>query len=134
MHVYQAKAKKLIGTSFPEVRKRAFRFYADIKKKSKRKPYVRSCYFKKEKVFLDLFWSHLFEKNYWDQTRRMKFLPCAIELIQKSHEKPDLKQNPNCKGEIFYRFFGKTSDGEGFCVQIKEDKRNKKRLISVFPD
>lgn len=136
MRVYQTKSKKLIGTEFREVRKRAFKFYELINKKSKRKPYVRSVYFKKEKVFLDLFWSHLFEKkNYWDQIKRMKFFPCAIELIQNSHFEPASKENPNRRGELLHRFAGKSAERELFFVQIKEDKRSgKKWLISVFPD
>ncbi len=136
MRVYETNVKKIIGTSFPEVRKRAFRFYTVIKKKSKRKPYVRSAYFKKDKIFLEVFWSHVFEKkNYWDQIRRMKFFPCAIELIQGSRFEPISKENPNKKGEILHRFIGKSFEGDVFFVQIKEDKANgRKFLISVFPE
>lgn len=136
MRVYQTKAKKLIGTSFPEVRKRAFKFYGSIRRNTKRKPYVRSAYFQSSKVFLELFWSHLFEKkNYWDQIRRMKFLPCAIELIQYSRFEPASKENPNKSGEILHRFTGKSFEGEVFFVQVKENKVNgRKFLISVFPE
>lgn len=63
MKTYQVKTCKLSGTDLKEVREKAHGFYQKIKKKSKRKPYVRSMYFKKEKVFLDLFWPHLFEKT-----------------------------------------------------------------------
>ncbi|MFA5948632.1 MAG: hypothetical protein WC806_06770 [Candidatus Gracilibacteria bacterium] len=91
-------------------------------------------YFKKDKIFLDLFWSHIFEKNYWDQMRRMKFFPCAMELIQKSHFSPISKENPNKSSEILHRFAGATKANELFFVQIKEDKSiGKKWLISAFP-
>ena len=50
MNVYQTKVKKLQGTDFREVRKKAFAVYQQITKKSKRKPYIRSVYFKKEKM------------------------------------------------------------------------------------
>jgi len=135
MHAYQTKANKLAGTDFHEVRKKAFRLYLQIKKHSKRKPYIRSAYFKKDKIFLDLFWSHLFEKKHFaDLMRRMKLYPCAIELIQQSRLEPTSKENPNKLSEIFHRFGGVTPDHEMFFVQIKEDKKSSKKwLISIFP-
>lgn len=136
MAEYKTKAKPLSGTNYHEIRKKALDFYQQIKNKTKRKPYVRSAYFKKEKVFLDLFWAHVFHKNYWDQTRRMKYLPCAIELIQKSRLKPiSDKLNPNKSTERLYRFAGIAANGDKFRVQIKESRNSgKKYLISVFPE
>lgn len=134
MQAYKTKTKALTGTNYREISKKAHNLYQQIKRKSKRRPYVRSAYFKKEKVFLGQFWNHLYEKNYWDQMRRMKFFGCAVELIQKSHFEPISKENPNKSGEILHRFSGITANNEIFFVQIKEDKRNnQKYLISVFP-
>lgn len=134
MQVYKTKTKKLAGTNFQEVHKKAFGLYSQIKKKSKRRTYVRSAYFKKEKIFLDLFWHHLFEKKNWrDRVRRMRYFGCAIELIQKSHFKPISKKNPNKGSEILHRFYGISDDNELFCIQIKEDRKKQKFLISVFP-
>lgn len=134
MKYYKTKTRPFTGTSYKEIRKKAFGFYREIKSKSKRKPYVRSAYFKKEKIFLDIFWSHLHEKNYWDQMRRMKFFACGIELIQKSRQEPVSKENPNKSGEILHRFAGATANNELFFVQIKEDKSSSKKfLISIFP-
>ncbi len=135
MKVYKAKEKPFRGTSYSEVRRKAYHYYQAIKSKSKRRPYVRSAYFKKEKVFIALFWSHLFEsKNFWDQTRRMKFFACGMELIKYSHFEPISKENPNKPGEILHRFAGMSADNDLFFVQIKEDKRSgQKYLISVFP-
>lgn len=135
MRIYKTKTKKFAGTSYTEIRKKAFSLYQEIKRKSKRKPYVRSAYFKKGKIFLALFWGHLFkEKNYWDQMRRMKFYACGIELIQKSHFEPISKENPNKPGEILHRFAGTSADNKPFFVQIKEDKKtSQKWLISIFP-
>ena len=48
MKAYRTKSKKLKGTNYQEVHKKARDFYDQIKKRSKRKPYVRSVYFKKE--------------------------------------------------------------------------------------
>ena len=124
----------MAGTSYKEIRKKAFGLYQEIKRKSKRKSYVRSMYFKKEKVFLDLFWGHTFEKNHWDQMRRMKFFACGIELIQKSTFEPTTKENPNKRGEVLHRFAGVSATSELFFVQIKEDRpTSKKFLISIFP-
>ena len=76
MKVYKTKIKALAGTNYKEISKKAIGLYRQIKKKTKRRPYVRSAYFDKDKIFLGLFWSHLYDKNYWDQTRRMKFFGC----------------------------------------------------------
>lgn len=134
MQTYKTKTKKLAGTSYPEIRKKAYAIHQKIKSKSKRKTYIRSAYFKKDKIFLDLFWSHTFEKNYWDQMRRMKFFDCGIELIRKSNYEPTSKENPNKAGEILHRFAGVSADNELFFVQIKENKStSKKFLISIFP-
>lgn len=132
MEIYQTKTKKLPGTDFKEVHKQAFSYYKEIKSKTKRRPYVR---FKKEKIFLELFWGHIFEKKNWrDRMRRLKYFPCAIELIKNSHADPKSKENPNNQSEILHRFAGITKDKDLFMVQIKEEKHTgRKRLISVFP-
>ncbi len=134
MQVYKTKTKPLSGTSYTEIKKKAFGLYKEVRKKSKRKPYVKSAFFKRDKVFLEMFWEHLFQKNFWDQMRRMKFFACGLELIQKSTFIPTSKENPNKKTEILHRFAGITPNGKKFYVQIKEEKSTgKKFLISIFP-
>lgn len=135
MKVYRTKSKKLPGTNFHEVKKKAFGLYQTEKKRTKRRPYIRSAYFKKDKIFLPLFWQHLHEKlNLKDKTRRVKYLPCAFELIRHSRIEPTSKENPNRRSEILHRFTGITPENEIFRVQIKEDKRTgEKWLMSVFP-
>jgi len=135
MKIYQAKCAELTGTNFHEVSQKAFSFYNQIRRKTKRRPYVRSVYFKKDKIFLPLFWNHLHEKlNYKDKTRRVKYFPCAMELIKNSRIDPESKENVDRRSEILHRFAGKTKNGQLFFVQIKEDKRTgEKWLISVFP-
>lgn len=135
MQVYKTKAKKFSGTDFHEVHSKAFGSYTKIKKKSKRRTYIRSAYFKKDKIFIDLFWHHLFEKENWrDRVRRMKYFDCALELIQNSSFKPNSTKDPNKSTEMLYRFYGITANNELFCVQIKENlKKKQKFLISVFP-
>jgi hypothetical protein len=132
---FRTKSKKLAGTNYSEVYKKAYGIYSQIEKRSKRRPYIRSVYFNKDKIFLGLFWHHLKDKfNHKDKTRRLKYLPCALELISCSRYCPNSKQNPMKKSEIFHRFTGITTDNEIFFVQIKENKNNNhKYLISVFP-
>ncbi|TRZ78512.1 hypothetical protein D4R87_00470 [bacterium] len=135
MKLYQTKAKKLTGSDFHEVNKKALNLYKEIKKKTKRRPHIRSTYFKKDKIFLELFWQHLFDHSNWrDRARRLKYFPCAIELIRKTTFEPESKENPNKRTEILHRFAGITKENDMFFVQIKENKRTgQKFLISMFP-
>lgn len=134
MEGYKTKAERLTGTHWRQVSKRALAFYDSIRKRTKRRPYVRSAFFSGEKVFLDLFWHHLHEKkNIGDKTRRLKYFVCAIELIQHSRIQPSTKMNPNRKSETLYRFAGITPNKHVFHVQIKKDKKGEKSFISVFP-
>lgn len=135
MQIYRTKVKRLPGTHWRQVIEKAFGQYKIIKQKTKRRPYIRSTYFKKEKIFLELFWSHLHEKtNIGDKTRRLKYFPCAIELIENSSYEPTTKENPNRKDELLHRFMGSTPNDEVFYVQIKEERKSKQKwLISIFP-
>ncbi len=135
MKAFKVKLKKFSGTKYSEVHRQAFPLYKEIKKRSRRKPYIRSVYFNKDKIFLELFWIHLWEKkNLRDKTRRLKYFACALELIKNSRCEPESEQNPNRHNEILHRFAGLTKDDELFYVQIKEDKKtDQKWLMSVFP-
>ncbi len=135
MKAFKVKLKKLSGTEYGEVHPIAFGFYKTIKKRTRRKPYIRSKYFKKDKIFLEFFWQHFWQNSNWrDRTRRLKYFICAIELIEQSTYDPTSKQNPNRHNEILHRFAGLTKDDEVFYVQIKEDKKtDQKWLMSVFP-
>lgn len=135
MKAYPVKSTPLSGTDFHEIRRQAFGLYNEIRKKSKRRPYVRSAFFNKEKIFLEIYWQHLYDQRNWhDRMRRLRYYPCAIELIQKSRFEPTSKENPNKSSEILHRFAGITKDQDLFYVQIKEDKNtSQKFLISIFP-
>lgn len=132
---YKTKSKKLTGSNYGEVHRKAFSIYTQIVKRSKRRTYIRSAYFKKDKIFLGLFWHHLGDKfNHQEKVRRVKFYACALELIRNSKLDPESKQNVDKKSEILHRFTGITSEKEIFFVQIKENKtNNQKYLISIFP-
>ena len=134
MKVFQTTTIKLPGTDFHEIHSKARFVYKKIKSKSKRKPHIRSAYFKKDKIFLDYFWQHLQQKNWKDRNRRLKYYPCALDLIKNSRIDPTSKQNPNNPTEILHRFAGLTKEKELFFVQIKEDKKtDQKYFMSVFP-
>ncbi|OGH68028.1 MAG: hypothetical protein A3C15_00540 [Candidatus Magasanikbacteria bacterium RIFCSPHIGHO2_02_FULL_50_9b] len=132
---YKTKANKITGITWAEIGKKAMMHFKIIAARTKRRPYVRSAYFRKEKIFLELFWHHLYEKqNVRDKARRAKYFLCAIELIEHSRIAPTVKENPNRHGEMLYRFFGTAANGDAFVVQIKEVKRTgEKWLMSVFP-
>lgn len=131
---YKTKSKKLAGSNYGEVHRKAFGIYTQIKKRSKRRVYLRSAYFHKDKIFLSLFWQHLNNKHHKERLRRFKYFPCALELIRDSRFDPTSIENTEQKGEILHRFAGITSENELFYVQIKENKRNgQKYLISIFP-
>jgi len=67
--------------------------------------------------------------------RRLQFFACGIELIKNSKNQPSIKENPNNKKQILYRFAGITKDNELFYIQIREDKGGKKKyLMSIYPD
>jgi len=134
MIVYKTKTKKLGGTSYREVIKKARAIFHNIEKRSKRNAYLRSAYFKKEKVFFGMFWTHLNQKPKKNRVRRLKLLSCAVDLIEHSRNKPISKLNPNNTKELLHRFGGITSEGELFYVQIKENLRTKRKdFMSVFP-
>lgn len=135
MAAYQTKINKFGATRYADLIKQARFIYHQIAKRTKRRPYVRSLYFSKEKVFFDYFWIHLNNKSYTERRKRLPYFLCAVELIQQSRIAPTLKVNPNRPQELLYRFEGKTQNGETFYVQIKEDGRQKRKyLMSVFPE
>src|SRR5579859_8268187 len=120
MDFYQSKLKSIGGSDYGEVYPQARYAFNEIKKKTKRKPYVRSKLFKNNKVFLDYFWQHLMQKTSRDRVRRLKYLACALDLIKNNHMAPTTKENPNNSKILLHRFYGEAKDGDRFCVQILE--------------
>ena len=105
--MYKTKVGLLTGTDFREVRRKVLCICAKIRGRSKRKAYIRSAYFRKDKVFLALFWQHLFDKEKWrDRMRRLRYFAAAIDLIQHSRLAPISKDNPNKFDETLHRFTG----------------------------
>ncbi len=131
---YQTKIKKLPGTKYIEIRKQAIILFNQIKRRTKRKTYIRSAYFNKQKVFFDYFWPHLMQKSLKERTRRLKYFSCAVDLARNSKMIPTSKENVDNKNEILHRFIGQTKEKEIFFVQIKENKKTgRKYFLSCFP-
>ncbi len=134
MILFNTKINPLPGSKYSEVYPRAYLIYGQIASLTKRHPYVRSAYFGGQKVFLEYFWSDLWMKNWRDRVRRLKYYPCAIDLLKYSRINPNIIENPNKQSEIFYRFIGMTRNGQKFAVQVKENRKKlRKYFMSVFP-
>lgn len=132
--IYKTKAKPFSGTDYTKVISEAKSIYKKIASTTKRRPYIRSAYFKKEKIFLDYFWQHLYEKNKNDRFRRLKQYPCGLDFIKNSRTAPTSKVSTEKPSEILHRFYGKNAEDKTFVVQIKENiKSGEKSFISVFP-
>ncbi|MDR2524569.1 MAG: hypothetical protein LBC95_03510 [Candidatus Nomurabacteria bacterium] len=131
---FQSKYNALAGSDYGETVGAVWRIYNDIRRRTNRKPYVRSRYFKKSKVFIDSFWQHLNQKSHSDRVRRLKYFACGIDLLRNSCQIPESRPNPNGRNEIVHRFAGKTKNGQIFYVQVRESRRGDRYLMSVFPD
>lgn len=131
---YKTKLNKLSGSNYKEIERQVIEIFRTIKSKTKRTPYIRSKYFNKEKIFLNLFWSHLYQKHEKDRTRRLKYYNRSLDLIKNSTYTPETRENFTKKDELLHRFYGLTQNNEEFVVQIKENKRShRKDLISIYP-
>jgi hypothetical protein len=131
---YQTKNNKLAATDYSEAVRKARHIFDELERKTKRRPYIRSVYFQKQKIFFDYFWAHLNQKSRNERLSRLLYLPCGLEVIAKSRQSPTVKPNPNNKDEIFYRFLGCTAENELFRVQIKQSRKTGRyQLMSVFP-
>lgn len=73
------------------------------------------------------------QKHLRKRTERLKLYPAAIDLLRNYTGKPETIVETTHKDVYLYRFYGKTKDGIEFCVQVKENKRTKRRdFMSVF--
>ena len=82
MSVKQFHSKKALlpGSSYSEVVARARKEFNTVRKLTKRQPYVRSKYFRGDKIFMTVFWDHVMQKHRKDRTNRLRFY--------SGHEKP----------------------------------------------
>lgn len=133
MKSFSTNIRPLSGTDYSEIYPKAWNIYKNIASKTKRRPYIRSAYFKKDKIFLDYFWDHIWQKNTRDRVRRLKYYSCALDLLMNSRIAPSSHRNEMRRSESLYRFVGTCENGDRFFVQIKENKRGEKHFMSVLP-
>ncbi len=134
MKVHKVKTLPFSGTDFKEVHPPARKLYNRIKSHTKRQPYIKASYFGREKVFIELFWVHLNQKNRKERNKRLKYYACGIELLRLTRHQPATKKNLNRPGEQLHRFAGITPAGDLFYIQVKENTRTKRKdFMSVFP-
>ena len=134
MSPYQTKIKKLSGTSYSEVRNEALVLFNKIKKRTKRRPYIRSVYFNKQKIFFDYFWQHLFQKNPKERFRRLKYFGAALEVLRYSRSHPHSCENPHKKNEILHRFaalLGLLLKKIYFIFKLRKIKRAIKNILCL---
>ncbi|MDR1014385.1 MAG: hypothetical protein LBL86_05330 [Coriobacteriales bacterium] len=133
MQVFQSKQERIKGTSYGVLVKRARMLFDAEAKRTKRTPYIRSPYFGKEKIFLNLFWVHLGQKPQRERKYRLRYVACAFDLLHNSTVAPVSKLNPNNPFEKLHRFAGVSKDGNLFFVQVKEELKSKRKyFMSVF--
>lgn len=134
MKAYYVRSNPYPGSDYSELHPQARKLFNMIKGQTKRQPYVRSAYFDKNKVFIELFWVHLNQKNRKERNKRIKYYACGIELLRATRLEPVSKSNPNKHNEKLHRFAGITPQGDLFYIQVKENLRTKRKdLMSIFP-
>ena len=133
--LYKSKFDTIPGTSHACVMRLARYEYHQMQKQTpRRQPYIRSRYFRRDKVFVNQFWDHVKQKRPGDQLRRVKLYVCAIDLIRNTTASPETIFSRDNMNMSLHRFYGQTKSGKLFCVQIKQDKRTgRKDFMSVFP-
>lgn len=133
--LYVCKTAQLSGSSYKEIKAAAWLVYhAEQKRSPRREAYIRCPYFNKEKIFVSSFWQHLKQKTPADQERRMRLLNCAVEHLGRTTIAPETIVETKLPRVLLHRFYGKTKDGRLFAVQVKEDKRTRRKdFMSVFP-
>lgn len=133
MKVYQSKYPKLTGSSYLELECKARQLHKDIAGRTKRNAYIRSTYFKGDKIFIKVFWEHMSQKSQSDRQRRLQYYRCGIDLLRYTTNEPQVENQATRKGETLYRFMGKSKEGDLFYVQVKQNKQNNIYFMSIFP-
>ncbi len=135
MDYYKTGAGLLPGSNYAEVYRRAKEVFAVVKGKTKRKPYIRSKHFDREKIFFDYFWVHLYQKPPRERMKRLKYVAAALEVLHQSQYPPKSIVHRHNQHEMLHRFAGVTPHGQKFFVQVKETiSTGTKQFMSTFPE
>jgi hypothetical protein len=116
MKVYKSKYDVLAGTDYSEVTKNARKEYVKVQHLTKRQPYVRSSYFGKDKVFINIFWNHLAQKRKGEQIVRARLLLAAFDLLRSTAHDPQTIFDSADPQLLLHRFAGETKSGIKFYV------------------
>jgi len=128
---YQSRLPRISGTNYTEILAKARAIYRDLDiQTGHRNTYVRSEYFKKQKIFLKTYWDHFGDKRLSQRRQRIPYYAATIDLLKNTRVKPDELYE---KEHHLYRFFGITKDGHKFVVQVKANRKNEKYHMSSFP-
>lgn len=132
MNIYRSRYTKYQGTHAEAVAAARREYHAIQKRTPRRAPYVRSQYFRKDKIFINTFWDHLKQKAPAERSARIRFYHCALDLLRNTSIAPVITKSQESDIELC-RFYGQTTDGIYFCVQVKSNIRNhRKDFMSVF--
>lgn len=123
MKVYRSKYIKITGTSYEEIIRNARKQHQVIKKRTKRQPYIRSKYFNRDKIFVNLFWEHLMQKHRGEQQQRARFYLCAIDLLRNNTHDPRTIFTYGNLNIMLHRFIGISKDKE-FLRTSKTKQKN----------
>ncbi|MDR0956220.1 MAG: hypothetical protein LBM73_03780 [Candidatus Nomurabacteria bacterium] len=130
---YKSSLNRISGAGYDDRQKKALAIYDVIKRSTHRKPYIRSKIFSGDKIFLDNFWPHFYQKRRPDRDRRIVFYAAALDLLSHSTLKPITKAG-RVRGEKYHKLFGITANRYKFVVQVRENPRGGKYLMSIFPE
>jgi hypothetical protein len=94
---YKVKTNAITGSDYKTVERKARASYNFVAKQTKRTPYVKSKIFNKEKIFINLFWTHLNQKLKSTRRRRLKLFDCALDLLRNTNILPTKKKIQTAK-------------------------------------
>jgi len=131
---YKTTKDIIHGSEYKNIEREARKSHNRIASHTKRNPYIKSKYFKNEKIFLNYFWNVLHQRNWQDRKRRLIYYDCAIDLLRNTTLASYTSQDPDDPNLLQHEFYGITENGREFVVHVREDKRNdRKSFMSVFP-
>lgn len=132
--LFRCRSRPLTGHKYADIMPQIRQIFRALQRQTKRRTYVRSAFFKKDKIFFDYFWIHINQKLKHDRTRRLRFFACALELLRVSKNPPRTFIKKELPNVIYHEFLGQARDGSRFAVIIKQHRDSgKKYLLSLFP-
>ena len=82
MTIFISRYARLHGPSYDEVVAHTRKEFNTIRCLTKRQPYVRSKYFRGDKIFMTVFWDHVMQKHRGDRMCRLKLYKAVVDLLR----------------------------------------------------